>query len=184
MRRVAVRLVFALLMLPALGGCHRSRYPEGRDPTVRERLPKKFPIDVLEQADRLEVLALDEPDRFTGRLATNPNVSVRAAVDVESPAQRERLIRTLYRSIHDATLMALCFHPHHAIRARRGADTIEIVVCFSCLQIAVPDGEGGYPTVAIRPGDLLDLFDGIFERQRRLRFDRAKDNFGSWVPMD
>jgi len=176
MRRVLV--VGGLLILAGCG--FRSHYREGRDDVVRSALPKRFPGEILEQADRLQLVALDEPGAFPEHLATSSQYSVRAAVDVPSAAERERLVRTLYRAVHDATLMALCFHPHHAIRAWRKVVAIEIVVCFSCLQIAVPDGEGNNPVVAIKPWELLELFDQVFEA-RGLHFDRTHDHFGRWV---
>jgi hypothetical protein len=178
---VGKRGALAVGGLLLLAGCgFRSRYAEGRDKVVRSALPKKFPGEILEQADRLQVVALDEPGAFPEHLALSSQYSVRAAVEVTSAVERERLIRTLYRAVHDATLIALCFHPHHAIRAWKGGASIEIVVCLSCLQVSVPDGEGNHPDVAIAPWELKEVFDAILE-PRGLHFDPTQDYFGRWV---
>ena len=32
---------------------------------------------------------------------------------------------------------ALCFNPRHAIRAKKGNDTVELLICFECGQIQI-----------------------------------------------
>ena len=89
----AARALVAFALLVPLAGCgYRSRYPEGRDAAVRSHLPKTF-IEMLEGADRLELVALDEPKAFPVHMKTSGRSGVRAAFDVISQVDRERLIR-------------------------------------------------------------------------------------------
>ena len=168
-------LICALFLLVA--GCSRSRYPEGRDETVRQRLPKKFLLD-LEQADRLQLVAIDELGATPDRLVRP--YSIRGAVDITSPAARERVIRTFYRAVRDGGGYFLCWNPHHAIRAWRQGVLTEIVMCMSCAHLYVPDGEGGERMVVFKPEELTDLFTPFLE-PRGLRFDPTKGHFGGWV---
>jgi hypothetical protein len=176
----AARAVFAFALLLPVAGCgYRSRYPEGRDHAVRSRLPKTF-METLEGAERLQLVALDEPAAFPAHMITSRRAGVRAAVDVTSQDDRARLIRTFYRAIRDADRSMLCFHPHHAIRGWHQGVPFEIVMCLSCRNLNVPDGAGGERMVSFEPGELSDVSTRFFEPQG-LSFDWKIPYFGGWV---
>jgi hypothetical protein len=180
-RAVALTAGLAGAGLLFAGCTRRSAFPEGRDPVVRASLPETFPVDVLEKADRLDLLALDEEGAFPEHLRGWPRASIRAVVQVDAPALRERVIRSLYRGVRDAKMALLCFHPHHAIRARRAGVEIEIAICLHCANFMVRDAGGHDAAVAIHPTELMALFDEVFAT-RGIRFDVNPDIYGRWVP--
>lgn len=51
-------------------------------------------------------------------------------------SRRERVeaVEALSDSILEGGAMALCFEPHHALEARRGALRVQLVICFACSQ--------------------------------------------------
>jgi hypothetical protein len=61
-----------------------------------------------------------------------------------------------------ATLSALCFFPHHGIRARHEGETVDLVICFQCGLIHSYEGE----TLTQNPfsPEGRDAFDAIFRR--------------------
>jgi hypothetical protein len=175
----AGRLLACALALAVAGCGSGSRYPEGRQWGVRSLLPKNL-VDTLEGAERLQLIALDEEDAFPEHLATSRRSSVRAAVELTSAGDRERLIRALYRAVRDGGGYMLCFHPHHAIRGWHRGVEFEIVLCLSCRHGYVPDGEGGEQTVVFHPKELSDISDELFEPMG-LSFDWKIPHFGGWV---
>jgi hypothetical protein len=164
----------------ALGSCApSSSIPAGRDPAVRRQMPAGF-APILEQADSFELVALDDPQAFPARLTDYPHAGVRAQFTVDDAHDRLRIVGALYESIRDGGMIALCFHPHHAIRARRGGAALTIVVCLSCLQAEVRDAAGGTRTVAIFSPTIADALGPAFARHG-LRFDRSFFPFGRWL---
>jgi hypothetical protein len=59
-------------------------------------------------------------------------------LEVTDPADRKKLLDALDAGIKasDGTVAA-CFNPRHGIRAVKGGDTIEYVICFECLQVEI-----------------------------------------------
>jgi hypothetical protein len=170
------------LWVVALVGCTPvSSLPAGREDVVRRQLPAGFG-PLLEQADTFELLALDEPGVFPERMPSWPEPSIRARVPVSTPDERLRVVSALYRSIARAQMMALCFHPHHAIRTTRQGATFDVLICLNCMQIAVPAAKEEDRYVAIHPGELEPALSAIFERHG-LRFDRTLDHFGRWIAV-
>jgi hypothetical protein len=99
------------------------------------RLPESF-REVLQNADLFELLSLDpnamptrEPGHFWGW-------RVLGLTAVEPPAARQEVFAALERGIAENTgWVAACFDPRHGIRARRGDQLVELVVCFRCSQV-------------------------------------------------
>jgi len=52
-------------------------------------------------------------------------------------AERQQLLAALYESIEDASSFYSCFNPRHGIRATLGGETVDLVICFECLQMEV-----------------------------------------------
>ena len=167
----------AFIVLGLLACSPASSLPEGRDPQVRRQLPADF-VALLEQADTFEVLALDDGESFS-EVPGFPQYRVRARVAVDDAAARLAVVRALYQGVRDATLVAVCFRPHHAIHTRRGVAELTIPICFGCRQIQVPPRANGVAFVGIDPEPLVAALGAIFQRHG-LRFDRAIDHFGAW----
>lgn len=133
---------------------------------------------VLEHPDRLEVLAIAPPDAQgdDGAYYLRLDQSALASVDVEG-ARQELVVRALYRSILGGSGQALCFEPHHALRAHRGDSSVEIAVCLSCVQARFAS-QGR--TLPIDPGPIGSALNEILESSTPLRFDPNQGALGGW----
>jgi hypothetical protein len=112
---------------------------------------------VLDKADSLEIYSLDpslqlpvkdkekEPekdpkDKFNGWKVLGKTV-------VKDKPAKDELLTALYKGVKDNEgVVAACFIPRHGIRATADGKTVDLVICFQCLQIyCFVDGkrEGG-----------------------------------------
>ncbi|MGE0708022.1 MAG: hypothetical protein AB7N76_17570 [Planctomycetota bacterium] len=129
-----------------------SSSPAPREPSVAlgdvessQRVLPVLPLqlqDLLLGADRLELLALiceRDPDPGEATLGDYP---VRSRVELRSPRQRAEVLGAVYTGIAQGGPVAFCFEPHHALVATRGAERVELVICFTCAQVELRrDGE-------------------------------------------
>lgn len=102
--------------------------------------------EILRGAAELELIALDptwptpeqkaDPARFHGY-----GVLGRAAMS--DPAGRVELLDLIAQACRENDgIVAGCFDPRHGIRATVEGRTVDLVICFSCLQVLVfADGE-------------------------------------------
>jgi hypothetical protein len=129
---------------------------------VEEDAPNRLPDavrDVLANADTFELLSLNpdggttrEPGHFWGW-------RVLGSIAVESPVTRDEVVAALKRGIaENEGWVADCFDPRHGIRAARGGESVELVVCFECAQVYIyPDGKwGGSVLVTGSPEPVFD----------------------------
>lgn len=104
---------------------------------VPRRLPEAV-RDVLAHADRFELVSLNPdggPTREEGRYW---GWRVLGSTVVGSPTDRQELLAALETGIAENTgWVAACFDPRHGIRASRGGDSLDLVVCFECAQIYI-----------------------------------------------
>jgi hypothetical protein len=89
--------------------------------------------EVLEGTDQIELYSLDPKDEdrkdFHGW-------SVLGKVTIRDDETRKRILDALYTSLAEAKgLSPACFEPRHALRATFNGKTIEIFVCFHCLNV-------------------------------------------------
>lgn len=64
-------------------------------------------------------------------------------IAVKETKDRERVVSALHRAVaYPSEGTALCFIPHHGIRARKGKETVEIVICFTCSRIHLHTAQG------------------------------------------
>jgi hypothetical protein len=104
---------------------------------------------VLEAPETLEVLSIDPQsgweDPPEDAILFNDYVELgRAAVADEG--LRRRIVQLLYEGIREnGDMVAACFNPRHGVRAVKGANTVDLLICYECLQIYVfvDDGERG-----------------------------------------
>ncbi|MGE0706469.1 MAG: hypothetical protein AB7N76_15460 [Planctomycetota bacterium] len=111
--------------------------------------------EVLEAPERCELLALvcereAMPDEQV--LGREWPIVARAAL---SPAKARRAVAGIFQDVLDGSAMAMCFEPHHGLIARKGRHEVQLVICYTCLQVYVYlDGEqlgGGAMATASRP---------------------------------
>jgi len=101
---------------------------------------------VLEKSDRGELLALDPVPKgddaskttTTGEDFHGYRVLGRAQLDKD---ERERLIGAARGAVDDNEGRAMkCFNPRHGLRVVAQGDTVDLVICFECLQMKVYQG--------------------------------------------
>jgi hypothetical protein len=169
--------------LVATIGCEPlSSIPEGRDDAVRYQLPPNAP-QILERAQVLEILALGEPDdvpeRDRGRFDGRPILG-RARLGAE---QRGWVARAIYQAIGGGSGAALCFSPHHGVRAQLGDETLELSICYGCVQLKVLGAERGF--IAIDPAPLRATLDAVLRERAYLEFAEGPDEpFGRWTAIE
>jgi hypothetical protein len=120
-------------------------------------------VDVLRHAERYELLSLDGRVFGPAAAATGERLHDRypvlGRVRVDDPADRAALFDALQSSSRwGLNVPALCFDPHHAIRATRDGHTTDVLVCFACFQAQVwQDGKqvGGF-TIGRSPRGTFD----------------------------
>jgi len=118
-------LTFVGLGLALLGG----RAPANRPPADAQA--------VLDKAESLQLLSLD-PDEKAGPKARNHfhGYRVLGSTEVKGKADRQKLLAALSKGLADSDgTVARCFIPRHGIRASQGGKTVELVICFECLQV-------------------------------------------------
>jgi hypothetical protein len=166
-------------------GCEPlSSHPEGRDDAIRYQLSART-IELLESADRMEILALGDPPRDgapapRGELFDGRPIMGRARLQ---GYETRDVVRGLYRAVAGATGVGLCFSPHHGLRVHAGEETLDISICYGCSQLKILGRP--YRFVAIDPDVLPGVLDVVIEEQADLRFVTAHDlsPFGGWTSL-
>ena len=133
--RDKILLVFFLF---AATSCRETAKPGPTDPALKELLG----------ATRVEIYALD-PHGIRDRPASAPPLEasrvfhgfeILGRADLVAPAQRERLVSLLQRGFDENdTMEAKCWSPRHGVHAEIAEGTVDLVVCFQCLQADVYD---------------------------------------------
>ncbi len=112
--------------------------------------PRRLPPEVrtmLTESERGEVLSL-WPRAATKR--EKPSLPVvgefrgyplLGRVAVENPLTHQQLVKAVLASIDGSDgSKALCFMPRHAIRIKRGADELDLLICYQCRYITLHRG--------------------------------------------
>jgi hypothetical protein len=112
--------------------------------------PRRLPPEVrtmLTESERSEVLSL-WPRAATKR--EKPSLPIvgefhgyplLGRVAVENPLMHQQLIKAVLTSIDGSDgSKALCFMPRHAIRIKRGADELDLLICYQCRYITLHRG--------------------------------------------
>lgn len=53
---------------------------------------------------------------------------------LNDPPTRQRIIDAYYKGLAFNGEPAACFQPHHGIRAEKNGETVDLLICFGCLQ--------------------------------------------------
>jgi hypothetical protein len=115
------------------------------------RLPVELE-DFLKNADEFTLFSLN-PDPDFEHKSTNTflNHVILGQVKIKRPATRTALIAALndgiarnQRDLPPGVSFALpnCFNPRHGIRAKKGDEIVEFLICFECSQIQVSSNKG------------------------------------------
>jgi len=115
-------LILLLTML-ALISCEKNKLPSTTE-------------SILRNADSFELYSLN-PARMETTLPNDfHGWHVLGQVTIEDRAIQKSLLNSLDSGIRATDLKpASCFNPRHAIRATKGNDRVDLLVCFECSQI-------------------------------------------------
>ena len=86
---------------------------------------------------------------------------------VDDPDTRARIVRLVYNGIDgNTTTSAACFDPRHGIRATHEGRSIDLVICFECLQLKLydsgsEDGSGGMTTSRSPEPEMTRIFNEL-----------------------
>jgi hypothetical protein len=134
-------LAGAALLAAAGGGGSQEEKRANRLPEAAEAILNKA---VQEDKGVFEVISLDPgalekkegENRFNGWKELG-------RVAVKEPAARKALLEAVAKGIKENNgEAAKCFNPRHGVHASFDGKTVDLVICFECLQIAV-SGDGG-----------------------------------------
>ena len=117
--------------------------------------------NILENADSFEFYSLEplkkneEGDKLHGWF-------VLGKVKIKCEEQKQ-IIESLYKSIADSNgVGARCFAPRHGIRAKKGEETVDLLVCFECYKVLIIKGDKrGQETLT---ASAQKVFDKILEK--------------------
>jgi hypothetical protein len=153
--RQLLRFAFAMLAaVAAIIGCNSTNdtmeanrrvaqvQPAPSDDEIKaNRRAAREPLDLLNQAERFDLLSLDPndaPNRTRKSDESFHGWDVLGTTTVTNVDVRRRLAAALRKGVDDSDLTAYnCFVPRHGIRFVHNGKRIEFVVCFKCLQVNV-----------------------------------------------
>jgi hypothetical protein len=91
---------------------------------------------ILDKATEIELLSLDPTPRKDDDKDFH-GYKILGKTTVKDAETRKALLAALYKGIKDSDgSAAKCFNPRHGVRATVDSKTVELVICFECLQIA------------------------------------------------
>jgi hypothetical protein len=88
------------------------------------------------------------------------NWPVLGKVQVTDRGKVREILSAIRRAIRNPDKPANCFFPRHAVRAVKGGETVDVVICFQCRTYAVSRGPGSplgsTPAISSDPEPLFD----------------------------
>ena len=123
-----------------VAGCSTQESSPVELPEIGEELPAAT-REVLENADRFEILALHPEPRSAGELTDEQklgNYEILGQAELTARDDQREVLSLVYQGIRDSRgMVAACFNPRHGVRATRGDDVVEMVICYECLSMQV-----------------------------------------------
>jgi hypothetical protein len=119
--------------------------------------------DILENAETFEILA--EIERKDGKIVypltegfdMKPNIKA----EISDANIRKEILENFYRDVAEGSAPALCYIPHHILRATRGDKTVEMEICFSCSKF---EGKGSFGEFSGTTGRGDEQTENLFNR--------------------
>ncbi len=107
-------------------------------------LPPKV-REVLEKAETFEILAdLSNISREKGTLVPD------TLVTVKDEKTKKDVLENFYSDASTEDPPAICYEPHHGIRATYQGKTVEVEICFSCSRFVVKSSFGNFEGTIVR----------------------------------
>lgn len=145
-----LRLILLALMALALVQPAFVSASETNSVTTKAHLPAELE-NFLNNADKFTLFSLNpEPDFAHKSTNTFQHHVILGQVQIKRTTTKTSLIAALNDGIGDKepdesglpVPLPNCFNPRHGIRAKKGDETIEFLICFECLQIQVSSNKG------------------------------------------
>lgn len=114
-------VISVLLLIFSIAGCSPRE-----SPFKTSRMPKRA-ADILWNADELEIVTLEPNNDPAGFLGWQ----VVGRKKITDAADRNALLNELAKDLSDEE-GALCFDPHHALKATSKGEVVDLVICFEC----------------------------------------------------
>lgn len=127
---------------------------ESLPPAVRE---------ILEKAEKFEVLAevRGENEQFEGDGRTFEPTRV---AKIAAEQDKKEILEAFYKDASEVDSPAICYEPHHSIRATHQGKTVEVEICFSCSRFIVKGASGEFSGTIVRKNRKSeDVFNRIIE---------------------
>jgi len=124
-------------------------------------------MEVLEKGEHFYLLSLEpSPRKYYEVTKTNlpkgddfHEYTALRKTEITSREERAALLKALHNGISSSDgAVAACFNPRHGIHAILGEKTVDLVICFECLQIRVYGGVRATVTTTRSPEVTFDKF--------------------------
>jgi len=126
---------------------------------LNESLPEDV-RNILEKSERLEILA--EVNADEARVSDSRDFNPNRIATISNERQKEEILKAFYLDAGSDEPPAVCYEPHHAIRATYKNKVAEIEICFSCSRFVVTTLPGRPQGTLVRDGRRSeDLFGKI-----------------------
>ena len=91
------------------------------------KIPEEI-LTVLENAEEIELYSLDPTDD-----EANPKELGKTVI--KNAEDRKKLVAEFKKGVEEGDAAAKCFDPRHRIKAKHKDKTVDLVICFQCMQI-------------------------------------------------
>lgn len=149
------------LLLLAVGGCGNTAQ-NGREAVTSGRI-KTESLRSIAEAEKITLYSIDgvRPDRHPEGTELFHKFPVLGKTNVSETNDRSLILAAIRRGIENCRLEvgANCFWPRHGIRAERGGELVDYVICFECAQIYVYDGGGTMIDCLLTTGEPQSILD-------------------------
>lgn len=133
----------------------------------RKYLDESIPAEartILENAERFELLG--EIDKDESSESDNRSFEPNRFLAISSEKDKLAVLEALYEDAAREDSPAVCYEPHHAIRAEFRGEIVEVEICFSCSRFVLKHGSNKYSGTIVREGRRSEvLFETFFGPQ-------------------
>lgn len=123
--------------------------PAAPDGGPRDALPDRVSA-LLDEAEAIEVLSIDPKDRPAGPGESFHGWKVLGRTRLADREAGRRVVASIRRGVAEADGASGCFEPRHGLRASKGGEAADLVICFSCRWI---EARVGASTTSVRTSD-------------------------------
>jgi hypothetical protein len=129
---------------------------------LNESLPPEA-REILEKAENFEVLAESYPER---QLDEGRDFEPNRIAKISDENDKKKILEAFYRDAAEEDAPAVCYEPHHALRATYKGKTVEVEICFSCSRFVLKGVSGEVQGTIVRENRRSeDVFRQIIESQ-------------------